>query len=75
MDYLSMDARMKNKLKIKCETSDNDVTQIGQGVKKCPYEYFLFDHFNRYVEDAMEELENHKAINALLANREIVWLK
>ena len=64
MDYLSMDNAMKRKLKIRCESDADDHP-------KCPFEYYQFQHFKRYGEDAMIELKQHKAMNAVLASRHI----
>jgi hypothetical protein len=34
-----------------------------------PYEYFSFDHFSKYGQNAMEELKQAKAVDAILANK------
>ena len=67
MDFLCLGKRVTDKLKRKCETRrKSDVSGSLPGV---PYEYFSFDHFSKYGQNAMEELKQAKAVDAILANK------
>ena len=62
MDFLCLNKKVVQRLKRKCKNDKEDRIDV-------PFEYFNFDHFKAYGKLAIEELKDHKAIDAVLAKR------